>query len=642
LVIVAGGYYVLVVLNPFIVPIVWAILTGFVLHPYKTWLSCWLREALGTFEHSDSTAAATTVAILLSAADSLCDFLGNYVISHLKFLAIFIVVGAAGYFLYSFQSAVFLLFYNLFQLDLSFLEGVALGHVATLWAVFIVSLVFLYKDGNLFVLKTASVVLWSLIAIYLLYCLWTPLVYVGAATLIGAKIYAVATGKKVVPDDTEPRSPFLIRLVSRCRQLFYGSPSPELTPSPSLVEEDEEGAGSDVSKSVTDDTNRIEEVEEKEEELKEDEKEVVLSGRLLNPLVEGVRSGKPPMSSTPTVTVHHATAPDTPSLPVIPHPAVQSLQQQQLHKNLIPTPLRATSFQLKRDHQVRAAQRSRRYATARQMRTTFFRTRLETTEVGPDESAFYIRGVFTLCVLLQFYLHPGLLILFPFPVSYYLVKQALVYFGLMPKIGHLCESIKSWFRERKDVLLPTPVEYFLNQLCAAERQVLSSLSGCIDPLVTAFLIIMLIITTVSVGALVSFELYAESAHMVQTGRRIVFQAANSSVFRQLNESIYDPGYQDGIENVMESVYMSGREYISSTVHGMVGEGSRDSKATGEIELKGKKMNEKAFFTFSFKKCCFLYSFRAVGSHVPVLAESKENRGRNRLVTAYRVRTLRFK
>ena len=41
-----AAYYVLVVLEPFLMPIFWAILTGFVIHPYKTQLADILREQL--------------------------------------------------------------------------------------------------------------------------------------------------------------------------------------------------------------------------------------------------------------------------------------------------------------------------------------------------------------------------------------------------------------------------------------------------------------------------------------------------------------------------------------------------------------------------------------------------------------------
>ena len=41
-----AAYYVQVVLEPFIMPMIWALLTGFVIHPYKTQLADRLRNQL--------------------------------------------------------------------------------------------------------------------------------------------------------------------------------------------------------------------------------------------------------------------------------------------------------------------------------------------------------------------------------------------------------------------------------------------------------------------------------------------------------------------------------------------------------------------------------------------------------------------
>lgn len=564
------------------------------------------------------------VSLLLSGADSSCDFFGNLIFSNLKVIGVFLGVSGAGYFLYYFQSAVLILLHNLFELDLSsFVEGVAFYHVATLWTGFVFSLVFLYKQGNMLVLKTTSALLWLLVAAYFLSCLWPPLLYLGAACLTGSKFYAMATAGNAsvitvaavdTPDSAATSvlpTPLLQRIFYTCKNLFTGSPGIE-TP----LEDDAASASSALDSTDgggSEHPDRIEEeVEEKEDTP--DAKEHPPPA-LTNPAVDGVKKQTAPklVSSTPTISIQQGI--DTPSLEVIQPRAVTALKQrEQQQQNLNPsfsaasgpTPVRATSFALASKQERHHLGRSRRgHRTARQMRTTFFRTRLESTDIGPDESSLYIRTVFALCLLLQFYLHTSLLVLVPIPLTYFLLKKALHFFGLMPKICSLWESIKSWFRSREDVLVPTPVRIVMDQLCQAERQALSSLAGFVDPLVTVLLIFLLIIAVATIGAFVSFELYAESAHLVQTGRRVVFQATNSSVFKHLNESVYDPGYQDGIDDVMESVYISGKEYISSTVHGLIGEGSRDKKATEEIELKVLELWDRLYQYWLSRKKSFV-------------------------------------
>ena len=582
------------------------------LHPYKTALSTWVREALNRFTQSDSAAAASMVSLLLGAADAGCDCFGNCIFSNLKVIGVFVGLFSAGYSIYYFQSAVLIILHNLFKLDLStFVEGVAFHHVATLWAVFVFSLLFLYKQGNMFVLKTTSVLLWLLLAAYVLSCLWPPLLYLGAACLIGSKFYALATATGTAsaalavdtPDSAaESPTPLLHKIFYTCKNFFGGSPAAD-----TLARDDVSVSSALDSLDGGDHRDRIEEVEEKEE-TPEEQKPIAAPPK--NPVVEDVKKQTHPklFSSTPTIAVEQGV--DTPNLEVIQPRAVTALRQQPQHLNPSfaaaasgPTPVRATSFAKQERHHLGA--RARRHRTAKQMRTTFFRTRLESTSTGPDESSFYIRSVFALCLLLQFYLHTSLLVLIPFPLTYFLMKKALHVFGLMPTICSLWESVTSWFRSREDVLLPTPVRFAIRQLCQVERQVLSSLTGCVDPLVTVLLILLLIVAVATIGAFVSFELYAESAHLVQTGRKVVFQATNSSMFKQFNESIYDPGYQDGIDDVMESVYTQGREYISSTVQGFIGEGSNDKKVTEEIELKVLELWDRLYQYWLSRKKSFV-------------------------------------
>lgn len=105
-----------------------------------------------------------------------------------------------------------------------------------------------------------------------------------------------------------------------------------------------------------------------------------------------------------------------------------------------------------------------------------------------------------------------------------------------------------------------------------------------DGLVTAFLIFALIIGLIVSGVFVSFELYSESAYMMQTSGKLVTKMANSTMFKQLNDSIWDPEYQTGVDNMVETAYISGRDYISTNIHYLVG-GSKDQTAVEEIETK---------------------------------------------------------
>lgn len=70
--------------------------------------------------------------------------------------------------------------------------------------------------------------------------------------------------------------------------------------------------------------------------------------------------------------------------------------------------------------------------------------------------------------------------------------------------------------------------------------------------------------------LLSLELYSESIYMVQSGGMLFAKLANSTTFRNLNESIWDPSYQKSMEDMLESAYHYGRDFISSGVRQALG------------------------------------------------------------------------
>ena len=657
LVIVVGGYYVLVVLNPFVVPLLWATLTGFVLHPYKTEGSKFLRSALDAFRRSESGAAVTVVGLLLTVCDAVCDALGGYVVGNAKFLLASCLAVGAAWLLYSFQTAVIVFLRGLFQFDIAsatlvFVDGVSAAHLAALWAVFVLSLLFLYKEGNMLVLQSVSVVLWSLVGAYVLSCLWTPLVYAAAIAFACAKIYSAATSdpkssadvdettagdatvKPTGTDEsdssaapTSEQTPNVLRrFVGWSKDVLFGG-----SPGGSDVLDDDEGGDDEVADESIgtpegEDTaarmmNKIEEVGEevsdKEEAIRDEQKkkEDKPDGAEKDPK----STEQPQFSSTPTViaTCEESATTKAPSVEVMRHPGVTALipEKSQQQNRLSPTPVTTSTTassrlgrHSRRPHLENVAIGPTPNASSALRRTAYSRSRssrggggrrrrrFDSLDLGNgaggagggrgDASGLYLKAVFAAFVLFQLYTHPHVLVLLPFPFSYFLLKRALLYFGLMPRLVAAYEACRTWLAGRRDVIVPTfPVGLVLDQIYAVERQLLAYVSACVDPIVTSLLIFLMIIAVVTLGALVTLELYAESAHLVQTGRRVLFEAGNSTVFRQLNESIYDPGYQDGLDNVLHSVYNSGREYISSTVQSVLSEGNSQKEVADEIEAK---------------------------------------------------------
>ena len=223
----------------------------------------------------------------------------------------------------------------------------------------------------------------------------------------------------------------------------------------------------------------------------------------------------------------------------------------------------------------------------------------ESLDLQEKPSTVYLRGVGFLCIAVQVWKHPGLLHLLPVPISIYLIKTAFLYFQVISvmldsnafskkyffqidqKLSPLTSRVRAWLSARSAVLFPGPARALFSVLSRAERALfVTGLPQYTDALVTTALILLLIVGVVFASVFVGFELYAESAYMIQTSGQLVGKLANSSVFRQLNDSLWDPG----VDNVLETAYHSGRGYIAGNIHTWLGR-EEDDQAMQEIETK---------------------------------------------------------
>ena len=77
-------YVVLIVLEPFLVPLFWAVLTGFVIHPYKNKLSEFLREWIWNIENKNEPALLSICGDMLRIVDWSCESVGLKIFSKWK------------------------------------------------------------------------------------------------------------------------------------------------------------------------------------------------------------------------------------------------------------------------------------------------------------------------------------------------------------------------------------------------------------------------------------------------------------------------------------------------------------------------------------------------------------------------------
>lgn len=80
----ASGYALFVILGPFIKPLVWALLTGSVLHPLKYLLRNRFRQWFHSLEKSHTPAVIALVIVPINITNDVSEFIGSKLLKYLK------------------------------------------------------------------------------------------------------------------------------------------------------------------------------------------------------------------------------------------------------------------------------------------------------------------------------------------------------------------------------------------------------------------------------------------------------------------------------------------------------------------------------------------------------------------------------
>ncbi len=131
--------------------------------------------------------------------------------------------------------------------------------------------------------------------------------------------------------------------------------------------------------------------------------------------------------------------------------------------------------------------RSRRRARTRQQQSA----EAEEEESPPPSSNAMLRVALTLCVILQFYLHPWLLHLLPAPFAVFALRRLWLTASLQPRFESMVTAVTEAATggDRGDVLFPPPVRRVFNSVVGLECRVLRAASLYVDQMAAAAIIL---------------------------------------------------------------------------------------------------------------------------------------------------------
>lgn len=127
----AAGCALYLILEPFIKPLMWALLVGSVLHPLKYKLAQRFRSWFDTLEKSNTPVVFGLMLVPINVVDNISELLGNKLLNHLKVIISIIVIIPTLHLIYYYTPKIFINFIFHFSHCSSYFISFVIDHTNT-------------------------------------------------------------------------------------------------------------------------------------------------------------------------------------------------------------------------------------------------------------------------------------------------------------------------------------------------------------------------------------------------------------------------------------------------------------------------------------------------------------------------------
>ncbi|CAL7949983.1 unnamed protein product [Xylocopa violacea] len=191
---------------------------------------------------------------------------------------------------------------------------------------------------------------------------------------------------------------------------------------------------------------------------------------------------------------------------------------------------------------------------------------LENDNVDTDK---YMYGALYACIGMLLWKHRWMIYILIVPIAFYIVKQLGNYFGLWKMIENqwnvMIEIIRTWCIERHQALLPVNVRGLYKVVIIVDEKLTKALKASVDSVVTIAVIFGLLVFTACASIFITIQVYAEGIHLIQVTGEIL----NSSLMNNPDIDWLPEQWEDSVNSVLDNAYTYGRSAISDGIRGLV-------------------------------------------------------------------------
>ncbi|XP_032664571.1 transmembrane protein 245 isoform X2 [Odontomachus brunneus] len=186
---------------------------------------------------------------------------------------------------------------------------------------------------------------------------------------------------------------------------------------------------------------------------------------------------------------------------------------------------------------------------------------IEDDKVDTDK---YMYAALYACIGMLLWKHLWIMHILVIPVAYYIIKQLGGYFGFWDTIRRHCDAmmrtVKSWCLERHQALLPSNIRGLYKMLVIVDEKVRGALKGSVDSVATIAVILGLIVFTTCASIFITVQVYAEGLHLIEVSGEILNSFMNNSDIDWVPEK-----WEESVNSVLDNAYTYGRTAISDGI-----------------------------------------------------------------------------